>query len=383
MNTINHSIKQLFTLSICAVIFALLGCSDPSIKEINIGFIGPLTTRATDLGIGPANAMQLAVEQYNSNRSSSQPKVNLFIEDDKWDGNQAVNLYDKLQKEHLVDVVFISNSDGTVAIQDKLIQDQVIAINPLNSDSMLSALNENTFKIAKSTEEANGLIGVRIVDSNLKKAAIIYFPNDFMTRGAKEVAHILKENDVAYTLIKTEIGDTNFVSVLKQCKEQNHDAYVFFGYKEFGYAMKQARDLGINAQFFGSTVLLDPAYYHNSEGSIVGTECSFFTPEDGNYLLAREFLKLYQKKFGEAPSSVWPPMQAYDAMNIVLAQVEKLNDTKPKDQPLSDWLREQLYSVKYHKGVCGNISISKNGSSHGIYFSLYRYESELKLAKIN
>jgi ABC-type branched-subunit amino acid transport system substrate-binding protein len=373
-----------FPLFVVLVVAVIMGCGTSNHREINIGYIGPLSERATDLGIGPSNALILAVEKYNADRTKNQYKVNLFIEDDQWERERAIPLYDKLRIEHNIDILFISNSDGTVAIQEKIENDNVIVINPLNSDAMLSSLNQNTFKIAKSTEEANGLIGIRLVDLDVKKTVILHFPNDFMTRGANEVKRILDEAKIENKVIQTGKQDSSFTGLLRECMKEGYDSYVFFGYKEYGYAMRDARKMGITAPFFGSTVLLDPAFYDNSDGEIVGTECSFFTPSDGNYVLAHEFLNDYEARFGAAPSSVWPPMQAFDAMNIILEKLKEIPAEKNiESNEFCEQLRAKLFDVKYHQGVCGNISISEDGSSNGIYFSLYRYQSKGVLTKIN
>ncbi len=377
-----NSKKLVVLFMIC--IATLTSCSKTEVKEINIGFIAPLTTLATDLGVGPSQAMILAVEQYNSNKTESQPKINLFIEDDKWEKDLALPLYEKLRKEHDIDIVFISNTDGTVAIQDRIMEDDVIAVNPLNNDKLLSSLNKNTFKIAKSTEESNKIVGVRIIELGLKKALILQFPNDFMKIAANSVKEILTENGVEnkIVIIDKDKDKNDFTSILKNAKDEGTEAYVFYGYKKLGFAMKQARDLGIDAPFFGSSTLLDPEFYENSEGAIIGTECTFFTPLDGNYILANEFLQDYKSRFGEEPFSIWPPMQAYDAMNIIINTVKTINEDKPEEQSQVDWLRNELFNIKYYQGVCGNISITEDGSSRGIYFSLYKVESDGKLIKV-
>lgn len=360
----------------------LTACNDPEVKEINVGFIGPMSTRATDLGIDPSKAMQLAIEQYNSSKSETQPQINLFIEDDKWEKEMAKPAYEKLRKEHNIDVLFISNTDGTIELQDKIIEDGVIAINPLNNDKLLSSLNKNTFKIAKSTEEVHKALGIRMIELGIKKVLILHFPNDFMTIGGNAIKDILTENGIENKIIEIKKDQTNFTEILQTAKETETEAYVFLGYNEFGFAMKQARDLGIEAPFFGSTTLLDPVFFSNSEGAIVGTECTFFTPLDGNYILANEFLESFKKRFGEEPFSIWPPLQAYDAMNILINEVKTINEDKSKDVTQVDWLRNRLLNVKYYQGVCGNISITSDGSSRGIYFSLYKVESDGKLIKI-
>lgn len=371
--------RQIYLLLLSGII---LSCGKSNqIEEINIGYIGPLTTRATDLGVGPSKAMELAVEQYNSNRTEYQPKVNFFIEDDKWKKENALPAYEKLRSEHNIDLLFISNSDGTVAVQDAILEDGVICINPLNNDALLSTLNENTFKIAKSTEEANGLIAIRIIELGLKKAVIMHYPNDFMTRAADAVKKLLDKAGVVNEVITIKKDQEDFTDHLQRCKADSCDAYVFFGYKEFGFAMKQSRDMGINAPFFGSTVLLVPEYYDNSEGEIVGTECTFFTEADGNYVLANEFLDAYEEKFGNRPYSLWPPMQAYDAMNLVLNELKTVNDRESQEK-LTEWLRNELLGTRYYQGVCGNLSIGEDGASKGIYFSLYEYAEKGKLVKV-
>ncbi|WP_170146719.1 ABC transporter substrate-binding protein [Maribacter vaceletii] len=362
-------------LSICSA------CQS-DVKVINIGYIGPLTKRATDLGIGPANALKIAVEEYNRNKKPEEPVVNLFIEDDQWEKDNAIITYEKLRREQDINIIFISNSEGTIAISDKALEDGVILVNPLNNDALLSKLNSNTFKIAKSTEQANSLIAIRIIELGLKKVAIMNYPNDFMTIASTSCKKLLDKNGIKNKIVTINKEATDFEKELKSFKKEGYDAYVFFGYKNFGFAMKQARELGITAPFFGSTVLLDPAYYENSQGTIVGTECTFFTPADGNWVLANEFLDTYKLTYGEKPFSVWPPLQAYDAMNLVLNEVKTINDTKNSDQYFDEWLRQRLNNVKFFQGTCGNISIGKNGASKGIYFSLYNYESKGSLIKV-
>lgn len=375
----NLTLKNIITrFKIIALLFAVLLFQNCSIEEdvINIGYIGPLSKRATDLGVAPSKAIKLAVEQYNANKKSYEPRINVYLEDDQWDKKNALPAYKRLRAEHNVKVVFISNSDGTIAISQQAKKDRVIVVNPTNNDAILDKLNNNIFKIAKRTEETHSIIAYRIIDLGLKKVLIMHYPNDFMTLGANTCKDILTKNGIETKVVSFKKEKKDFREELKTYKKEGYDALVFFGYKEYGYAMKQARDLNINAKFFGSTVLLAEGYYENSEGAIKGTECLFFTPENGNLLLAEDFFKAYKEKYKETPFSVWPPMQAYDASNIVINQLKTYTSSGKEIENFDDWLREKLLNVRYYEGVCGNISINPNGSSSGIYFSLYEYTSK-------
>jgi len=380
--TIN-TLKKTFILCLQILLLGLisLGCSDTKIEEINIGCIVPLSGTATDLGITPAKAIKLAIDQYNSSKLKEEPFINFYVEDDQWKKEKALPAYTKLRKEHNIDLLYISNTDGTIALKNQVLKDNVILINPLNNDKMLSSLNHNIFEIAKTTEETHEVIAIRIIELGLKNVAILHYPNDFMTRASNSVKKLLTERDIKNKLLPMEKERTDFNEILSELKEEGVDSYVFFGYKNFGYAMKQARALGIKAPFYGSTTLLDPAYYDNSEGAIVDTEFTFFTPTDGNYVLAYQFLKDYEKKYGAQPFSVWPAMQAYDAANIVIDKLKNIHEKKDNIHK-TDWLRKQLHTIRYFQGICGNLSITEDGSSRGIYFSLYSYKNKGEVIKV-
>ena len=348
----------------------LAGCGPKDPREINIGFIGPLTGNAIDLGIGPAKAMELAVEDYNERREADQPKVNLFVEDDAWLGVNAVPKYEKLRQEKGIEILFMNHTDGTIALQQKALDDHVTIINALNNDQLLSGMNENTFMIGKKTEEAAQVVSARIVELGLKKVAGFHVDNSFMTISAKTLEEHLEKQGVQAKLLLVNIDKENYEEELARFKADGCDVLVFFGYKNLGYAMKQARAMGIEALFFSSTTIRNKEYSDNSGGAIVGTEFPFFTANDGNYIIARQFLERYGQRFGKEPFSAWPAMQAYDAMNIALGIIGRETE-RPRKTKFNDWLRAELHEVNYFQGVCGNLAIMDDGSSRGIYFSLY------------
>lgn len=365
--------------AITALIFA--SCTSNQLEEINVAYIGPLSVKAIDMGQPAKEAIELSIHNYNKTRKENQPKINFFYGDDKWEGKNAVAIYDSINEKNNLDVVFISNTEGTIALQDKAEKNNDLLINPLNSDNLLSKLNNHTIKVAKRTEEANQILGLRMLELGLKKTAILYYPNDFMTRAAYSIQEILKHTSSECEIIPTKKDDTNFVALLKDLHRKGFDGYAFLGYSNFGYAMKQARNIGISAPFFGSTTLLDPNYFKNSNGHVVGTECTYFQAMDGNYVLAQEFLKEFRLRYDRNPTSIWPAMQAYDASEILIKFIRNVNEIE-QNISLTDYLRNQFYELRYYQGVCGNISMGKDLASKGIYFSLYTIENQNNLRKV-
>ena len=365
----------------CCSALLFLGCGTSEPADINIGFIGPLTGHAVDLGVGPARALQLAVDQYNQKKTAEQPHVNLFCEDDHWEKENALPAYAKLRKEHAIEIVFVSNTDGTVALQQKVLEDHVILINAINNDALLSTMNKNTFKIAKKTEEAAAVVAGRILELNKKRLSIFYVTNDFMTRTAKAIEKIMLDRDIDCQMLPVDLHQSIFDREIEMCLKQNSDAIVFCGYQNLGFAMKKVRERGIDASYFGSTTLLGDNFFENAMGAMVGAEFSFFTPADGNYVLAEQFLQAYRKKYGANPFAIWPPMQAYDAMNLVLGYVGA-SAARSDDESLEDYLRKAMLSTTFYQGICGNVAILPDGSSRGIYFSLYSMTGKGMMEKV-
>lgn len=359
----------------------MVSCSPQPERVLNVGFIGPLTGNAVDLGEGPAKAIELAIEEYNAAKPPEAPIVKLFVEDDRWVGENALGLYKKLRREHSIEVLFISHTDGTVALQDRVETDGVLLINSLNNDALLASLNRNTFQIGKKTEEAAQVVAARVLELGKRRVAGFYVTNSFMTMSAEAFNHLLANQGVEAKLLAVDIQKDDYLGELAAMKRDGCDALVFFGYKNLGIAMKQARELGMAADFFASTTTLGAGYFENSEGEMVGTEFSFFTETDGNYVLAKRFLENYEGRFGDRPFSVWPAMQAYDAAGIVLGILER-SEGKRANEGFADLLMREMLKVNYYQGVCGNLAILEDGSSRGIYFSLYTVRGNGVIEKV-
>ncbi|SFT36714.1 ABC-type branched-chain amino acid transport system, substrate-binding protein [Lishizhenia tianjinensis] len=360
----------------------LVSCTEERINEVHIGFIGPQTARATNLGIAPGQAMQLAIKQYNTSRKEGEPKLILHLADDQWDASRSVPLYNQLRTEFDIDAVFISNSNGTIALKDHLLKDNLIAINPLNNDEELRENTNNTYFIAKRTEQANKVIANRLLQLGKKKVAIFRPDYNFFVVAAQTIKDELAPRGIQVDIIPTKLNQRDYTLELSMLKDEGIEAYGFFGYVELGFAMRQARDLGITAPFFGCTEVLDEKFYTYSEGAISGIEFSYFTRLDGNPTLANEFFENFRLEYGQTPPSDWPPMQAYDAMNIFISCIRDINDLGLSKNELTNHLNNKLQNIKNYAGICGFLNMNTNKSIQGINFNLYQLTNKGETEKV-
>ena len=92
-------------------------------------------------------------------------------------------------------------------------------------------------------------------------------------------------------------------------------------------------------------------------------------------------LSEYKNRFGETPVSVWPVLQAYDAMNMVLESLETIDFNSNNREKSFSEINQKLKNIEYYKGCTGNLRMGKGQAVKGIYFSMYEYVSENKMKR--
>ncbi|MDB4297448.1 ABC transporter substrate-binding protein [Flavobacteriaceae bacterium] len=373
-------ILRLFYISYLSLIF--IACEKQKIEEVNIGGILPLSTKMSFMGLGPSKAMLMAVDEYNLTKKPEEPLVNIYFEDGEWDVDKGVESYKKLKKEHDVDVLFLNNTEATIALNSTFEVDKTPIVNSLNNDKSLNDLSDCVFRIAKDSKEAHSLIGIRISELGFERVGLLYHSNEIMEVGLGIIEEILHDRGVETKSFKSKANNKGLGKLLTEWKNDDIEAYVFLGFLHYGFIVKKARDIGITAPFFGSLSMSRKGFFENSKGELQGSECIGFSVMDGNYLLAHKFLKKFKQEFKSEPESLYATMQAYDAVNIVLNNLRNVNKEGVSKKELSFWLKNKMYQVKNYQGVCGNLSMLENGAIRGIYCSLYRCEENGILSRV-
>jgi ABC-type branched-subunit amino acid transport system substrate-binding protein len=337
-------------------------------KTISIGWIGPLSGPAKLLGTENLNSLKLAIDEYLQKKTATAPAIQLFVADDQYKSELTAQEYSKMVKEHPLDILFVTTYSGLKNIASQATRDNVILIDSIDNDAVLASLSKNVFLIGKETEELAGIEASVLIEQNKKNVLILYNNSDeFMANLAQTLHQVLQVSKIKNELLGYKQENIDFKQILGNSKSHNYDAYVFFGYTEIGFAMKQARDLGIDSNFYSINVITDPVLQQNSQGATEGVYLAHFTAEDGNKTKALEFLKRYENKYHSKPTTEWTALQTYDAANIVLDVIQSLDP----EHLNAEGIRNSLLKVNNFEGVSGKISIKPNGASRGIYPGLY------------
>lgn len=198
----------------------------------------------------------------------------------------------------------------------------------------------------------------------VQKAAILYDIVSLYPRTmAKSFKEIFEQANgpgaiVAYEEFRT--GDTDYSSQLKKIIAS--DADILFTpqhYNEVPQIVKQAKKMGWNKPIIGSNSW--------AGGNLVG-ECGmdcnglFFV---GNFAaggvvgVAREFVDLYQKEYGELPDEV--AGLTWDAVQVLLKAVQNTGGLTGNLLHDRIMVKDQLALVKNYNGVTGDISFNETG----------------------
>jgi branched-chain amino acid transport system substrate-binding protein len=341
-----------------------------SVKQdtIKIGYIGPLTGDAAILGIEASQAIQLAVNQVNSQGGVNGKQVELIIEDDSYDTAKSVAAYNKLVNQDGVKTIIMSTYGGVFAVSDRAKSDGVLILDSLDCDDNIAKLSDNVFCLAKETKDLANIIADYAVEKGYKNIGIIHSTNDaFMP----SVAQIFKErvgNNASVQIESYTVGTTDFKSSLAKLKDK--DAIVFLGYSEIGIAIKQARDFGFNKTILSiSSVATDPTIQKASHDTMEGMYFSFYMPANGNKL-ASKFASDYNDSYGRKPIVYVASDQAYDSANVLLKEVL----VKTDDNDINGKIKA-MHNIHGFSGVTGNLTMSPDGRMNGIKIRLFQLKN--------
>jgi branched-chain amino acid transport system substrate-binding protein len=337
----------ILVLALAIVLFVNQTKKEP--KEVKIGAILPLTGPAAMYGQYAKEGIQLAIEELHSKGK----KIGVIFEDSKGAPADAVTIAQKFISTKDIPVILCLTTSETSAIAPVLEKNKVVlitgTINPGAAD-----LGEYIFRNASNLIlDAEKIIKL-LLKLNIKRVAIIgltvdahlkveeFFKRDFEERGGKVVAIENGNRD-----------DTDFRTQLTKLKNANPEAIYVLGYKEIGYVLRQAKEMGIKAKFFSDPSMESPEILtiagEAAEG-VIYTRAAF-DPQSPDAAI-QKFRKKYLENYGREPEVF--AAQFYDDVRLIAMVSEKYGTT-------SDGIRKGLLGVKNYLGMSGLTTFLPNG----------------------
>ena len=321
---------------------------------IKIGFVGAQTGEFAEFGKFTLQGAQLAVEDWNARGGAAGRQIELLVEDDRFDPNQAVTVVQRLIDEGIEGEIGPGASStiipGSLVLEGAHIVNIHAGSNPIITDRGL----QYDFRACPRDDVLQPYAAGWAWRHGFRTVAIVHDKTALGQGQAEQFRDAFQALGGTVVLYEgTNIGDTDFSGVLTKVKSVSPDfLYCGCNANHSGNVVRQAVQLGAAPQFLvtDSGPNFDSVAGDAKNGVYVINNLG---PSDipGN----EEWLQHYQDRWGEA-AAIYSHMY-YAAADVLFAAIDAVGGT---DQAkMADW----LHNLKDYKSVFGTISFNEKGDN--------------------
>jgi branched-chain amino acid transport system substrate-binding protein len=335
---------------------------------LKIGAVLSKTGNYASIGLQEEKALLMEVENMNANNGVQGKKIELIVEDDASEANNASVAISKLIDEDKVFAVIGGTSPGAAYAMKPKSQQAKVPLIVLASDTNITQPPSNTYVYRSSqTEEMQVRKALDyLYKSLLQKFAVMYEDSTYGKNGADAINKLAKGARLAVS--STQSYGANDTDMTKQLKKimlatPKVKAIVIWGSSPgVANVLKNMKQMKIDVPVVVSQAQATRAFIElagaNAEGVVFpsGKMVVPIAAEESQAKVINAFMSDYQKKYNEAPSIY--AGYAYDALHLL---TEALNAAGGDVSQLNNELKKTwgyvgvsgvfMYSDKDHDGT--------------------------------
>jgi branched-chain amino acid transport system substrate-binding protein len=324
--------------------------------EIKVGAILTLSGDAAGYGQSAKDAIELGIKEINDGNSLAGLNISLIYEDDQLDPKTGVSAFRKLVEVNRVSAVIGPlTSSVALAIAPVANEKKIVLLSPSASSPSITEAGDYIFRNVASDEFESRVMAQYAYDSlKLRKIGIIHINNDFGVGYRDFFTKYFRDKggEISATEVY-EQGSSDFRTQLTKLKASSAEAIYVIGYKEMGKVLRQAQELGIDAQFLSYSAIEDPDIISQAGNSADGVIYSrqSFDPNDPAGIV-RKFSTSFRKVYNRSPDAY--AALSYDSIMIMANAIAN-------GGPTSEGIKRALYDTQDFPGVTGKTSFDTNG----------------------
>jgi branched-chain amino acid transport system substrate-binding protein len=330
-------------------------------KTVAIGFVGPLTGDAANLGVNIRDGMKVAIEEWNQKSTKYTYRMKEF--DTQGDPAQAPGQKDKyVPDESIIGIVGPTFSGETKAVLPDLEQAGLVMISAsaTNADLPNIVPDGKVFHrvIPDDGVQARGVTDYVTKVIKPKKVALIHDNTEYGKGLWTDVVKLLNAAGInTSTTDAIDPKSQDYSAAVNKVRAAGVDM-VFYGgyYNEAGRFKKQLTDAGVKAKFISGDGSLDAGFVTSSgaaggEGALLTCPCRLATPDLGGK--PGDFATRYKQLINKDPGTY--SSEGYDSISILIQGVEAGNDTREK-------LLSSVENLGSFEGISKTIEFEPNGN---------------------
>ena len=335
----------------------LTACTPP--EPVRLGFVGGISGRVADLGIGGRNGAQLAVEMRNAKGGIHGRPIKLLVEDDQQNPEMAQVAVTRLIHVKADAIVGPMTSAMAMATVPLVNQAQILMVSPTVTTPMLAGQDDYFFRvIAPTTEYAQKSAAYHFTTQGSRRVAAIYdMRNQSYTktwlqdyRAAFEAAGGVFSDTVPFNSGE----DTRFSALTERLLHSQPDGVLIVANSVDTALMAQQirkRDAKIN--IYTSEWAATERLLELGGKAIEGMVIAQFIDRASQQPAYLAFHKSYVERFQQEPG--YAGLTGFDAANVVLDALTARSDGQTLKQAV---LAQQSFS-----GAQSSILFDANGDA--------------------
>lgn len=304
--------NKLAAIAICG---ATLAFSPAYADDIRIGVIAGLSGPGTSYGIGIRQGAEMAVKEINAEGGVNGRKLSLVVVDDASNPGQSVTAVQRLVSEK-VDLIVggWGSSQVLAAMEPSERAGMPYIVVGASNPRITTEKNKWTFRVLQSDNlQAEEVADIAVQRLGMKRIAVIHDANDYGVSNRESFVARLKKQGVQPVEVQVyQTTDKDFTSQLSKIRAANPDGIALFGTIPAAPAiMNQAREIGIKAQFLGTTGIANENLITLAPKASDGTILATMFHEDVDPQ-ARQWADRYVKEFSGGSQPARPVLAAWE-----------------------------------------------------------------------
>ena len=349
-------------LCIVAAALWLAGCAPP--QPIRIGYLGPLSGRASDLGISGLYGARLAVDQHNAAGISERRRIELIEADDRHDPETARLAFHRLADRGVAAVIGPMTNAIAYTLQPHANERRILLISPTVSSTQLSQNDDyfirtspNASDFATATahhlKEHTAIKRIRPVIDLSNTAYSRSWLRDFSSAFRSE-NHALLE-PIAFVPDET----TDFNALARRALTENPDGILLTTQPlDTAILAQSIRRRHATVELIATESAGTPRLIELGDPWIEGLRVAQAFDANSAAPAYGEFLSAYSKAYGQPPG--FAATNAYDAANILI-------DLLSTGTPAHD-LKRAILAKKTFQGRQSHIVIDAYGDAQTVTY---------------
>jgi len=343
---------------ILIIIVIAFSTNNNQANSVKVGAILPLTGKEANIGQSMKNALELAKEDINRNGGINSKNLKIIYEDSQSDVNKALSSYQKLTQIEGVKEIFTAISSVVLSIAPIAEKNKILNLAMGSAAPKISEAGDYTFRHNLLPQDESMTLANYIYNSGIKQIPLLVVNTESGVSYRDEFKKDFESLGGKISFIEMyEKGATDYKTQLTKIKAMKPKEIVTLSYAaEMGIQFKQAKELGLNVQWFAVYTAEDPQVLSLAGSAADGIIYTHYYDASSTDPLFTSFNAKYVSEFKIQPLPY--SGLAYDFLKVLGKVMNACGEASS-----TICVKDGLYGTQNYQGVTGSISFDKNGDT--------------------